>query len=221
MGTETLGMQPTVYVGVAVTSHTTGVLASASVDNLSVSLPPVPVSVESRTIVFFRHGEKPDGGYGQLTCQGLQRALALPHVLNSRFGAPQFIFAPNPLPKVGDAAGSFSYVRPLATVEPTAIAAGLPVNAEYGFSDVSGIRQALLSSAHGSSTIFVAWEHLKLVEIVQSLMDTFQSGVTIPAWTYGDYDSLYIVRLTASGGVTTAQFDQEYEGLNGLPMTCP
>ena len=29
---------------------------------------PVP-----KTIVFFRHGEKPSGGLGQLTCQGLNR----------------------------------------------------------------------------------------------------------------------------------------------------
>ena len=142
-------------------------------------------------------------------------------MLNGRFGRPQFIFAPNPLPKVGDPAGSFSYVRPLATVEPTAIAAGLPVNAEYGLSDVNGVRAALLSDPLGSSTVFIAWEHQKLVEIVQSIMDTFQSGVTVPAWTYGDYDSLYIVRLTNSGGVTTAQFDREYQGLNGLPMSCP
>ena len=28
--------------------------------------------------MFFRHGEKPSRGYGQLTCQGLNRALALP-----------------------------------------------------------------------------------------------------------------------------------------------
>jgi len=33
------------------------------------------------TIVFFRHGEKPSAGLGQLTCQGLNRALALPDVL--------------------------------------------------------------------------------------------------------------------------------------------
>ena len=28
-----------------------------------------------QTIVFLRHGEKPSGGYGQLTCQGFNRAL--------------------------------------------------------------------------------------------------------------------------------------------------
>jgi hypothetical protein len=214
-------MAQTVYVGVAVTSHAEGVPATATFVNVTAALTAVPSSVESRTIVFFRHGEKPAGGYGQLTCQGLQRALALPHVLRGRFGTPQFIFAPNPLPRVSDPAGSFSYVRPLATVEPIAIAVGLPVNADYGLSDVGGVRGALLSPALGSSTIFVAWEHAKLVEIVQSIMDSFRSGVTVPAWTYGDYDSLYIVRLTNTGGVTVAQFDREYQGLNGLPTSCP
>ena len=31
--------------------------------------------------MFLRHGEKPSGGYGQLTCQGLNRSLALPDIL--------------------------------------------------------------------------------------------------------------------------------------------
>jgi hypothetical protein len=30
------------------------------------------------TIIFIRHGEKPLSGLGQITCQGLNRALALP-----------------------------------------------------------------------------------------------------------------------------------------------
>ena len=221
VGSEQISMASTVYVGLAVTSHATGQLATATFTDVSGSSAPPPSSVESRTLVFFRHGEKPEGGYGQITCQGLQRALALRHVLTNRFGTPQFIFAPNPLPKVGDPAGSFSYVRPLATVEPTAIAAGLPVNAEYGFSDVNGIRQALLAPELGGAMIFVAWEHARLVDIVQSVMDTFNSGVTVPAWTYADYDSLYIVRLTRNDAVTTAQFDREYQGLNGMPLGCP
>jgi hypothetical protein len=31
--------------------------------------------VPLKTIVFVRHGEKPQGGFGQLNCQGLNRAL--------------------------------------------------------------------------------------------------------------------------------------------------
>ncbi len=64
------------------------------------------------TIVFFRHGEKPSGGYGQLTCQGLNRALALPDVLIGRFGTPDYLYAPNPAVKISDPAGRFFYVRP-------------------------------------------------------------------------------------------------------------
>jgi hypothetical protein len=233
MGVETISMASTIYVGLAVTSHADGALATATFENVGVTGPQPSggggggagggggggETVE--TIVFFRHGEKPAGGYGQLTCQGLQRALALPSVLIGRYGRPQQLFAPNPLPKVNDPAGAFDYVRALAAIEPTAIVLGLPVNAEYGHTDVAGLRAALLDSALGSSTVFVSWEHLRLVEVVQGIMDTFQSGVTVPAWTSGDYDSLYVVRLRNVGGTVTATFERDVQGLNNLPTTCP
>src|SRR3954467_8826532 len=58
-----------------------------------------------QTLVFMRHGEKPSGGYGQLTCQGLNRALALPGVLAAGFGRPNYLYAPDPTVKVPDPAG--------------------------------------------------------------------------------------------------------------------
>ena len=48
---------------------------------------PVPSAIgdgidgAAETIVFVRHGEKPEAGLGQLNCQGLNRALALPSVI--------------------------------------------------------------------------------------------------------------------------------------------
>jgi hypothetical protein len=218
---ETIPMAATIYVGLAVTSHTDGALATGTFDSVSVtSAAPSGGGgggEGGETIVFFRHGEKPAGGYGQLTCQGLQRALALPSVLIGRYGRPQYLFAPNPLPKVNDSAGFFDYVRPLAAIEPTAIVLGLPVNAEIGHTDINGLRAALLDGALASSTVFVSWEHLTLVQVAQSIMDTFQSGVAVPAWTSGDYDSLYIVRIR--NGV--ASFEHDFQGLNNLPTTCP
>src|SRR5689334_8021032 len=89
----------------------------------------------TQTIVFFRHGEKPPGGYGQLTCQGFNRAIALHDVLVGRYGKPTYLFATNPMPKMSDPAGTFFYVRPLATIEPTAIRLGMAVNARYGYND--------------------------------------------------------------------------------------
>jgi hypothetical protein len=78
------------------------------------------------TIVVIRHGEKPGSHpMGQLSCKGLNRALALPAVL-ARFGKPMAIFAPNPSVQTSEGdifpyAPKYSYVRPLATIEPYAI----------------------------------------------------------------------------------------------------
>ena len=173
-----------------------------------------------QTIVFFRHAEKPSGGYGQLTCQGLNRALALPDVLSTLFGKPDYLYAPNPSGKINDAAGSFYYVRPLATIEPTAIRAGLSVNTHYVYTDVASLRSLLITPAKADTTIFVAWEHEYLVKAVQSIMNAYGGGVVVPAWNTGDYDSLYVVRVNY-GNTITARFERDHEGLNNRPTACP
>jgi len=173
-----------------------------------------------QTIVFFRHGEKPSGGLGQLTCQGLNRALALPDVLLNRFGTPDYLYAPDPNVKMNDPSGSYYYVRPLATLEPTAIRAGRSVNTHYGYNDLAGLESLLIRSSKANTTIFVAWEHVYLQKIVQKLMDDYGGGATVPSWVSGDYDSLYVLRLHY-GSTITAQFEHDYEGLNGLSTSCP
>ncbi len=181
------------------------------------------ISVSARaeeTIVFLRHGEKPSGGYGQLTCQGFNRAMALPPVLTGKFGRPNVIYAPSPAVKVSDSAGSFYYVRPLATIEPTAIKLGMPVNTKYGYNAISTLQTALISTGYANATIFVAWEHLQLQKLVQNIMTAHGGGVTVPAWPSGDYDSLYVVRVNYSGSTIDAQFYRDSEGLNGQPTAC-
>ena len=118
-----------------------------------------------QTIVLFRHGEKPAGGLGQLTCQGLNRALALPQVLGAKFDRPSYLYAPNPSEKITDPAGSFFYVRPLATIEPVAVKFGVSVNTNYGYTDIASLQQRLITSTKANTTIFVAWEHQQLVKL--------------------------------------------------------
>lgn len=175
-----------------------------------------------QTIVFFRHGEKPSGGLGQLTCQGLNRALELPRVLLDKFGTPDYLYAPNPAVKMNDPAGSFYYVRPLATIEPVAIRAGKSVNTRYGYNDVAGLKRVLVTPSKANDTLFVAWEHAYLVKIAQSIMTSYGGGFTVPAWTTGDYDSLYVINVVyGADGSIRARFSRDYERLNGLPTTCP
>jgi hypothetical protein len=138
-----------------------------------------------QTIVFMRHGEKPSGGYGQMTCQGLGRALALPTVLAGKYGKPTYIYAPNPAVKITDSAGSFYYVRPIATIEPTAIRLGMPVNTRYGYNDIASLQAALITSTKANTTAFVAWEHLMAQKLVQNIMNSYGGSVTVPGMGIG------------------------------------
>src|SRR4051812_14196612 len=148
-----------------------------------------------QTIVFMRHGEKPSGGYGQLTCQGFNRALGLHDVLVAKYGRPDYLYAPSPAAQVTDNAGTFYYVRPLATIEPTAIRLGMPVRTKYGYTEISRVQAALVTPDKANTTIFVAWEHVYLQKLVQNIMNSYGGGgVVVPAWASTDYDSLYVVK---------------------------
>ena len=170
-------------------------------------------------IVFVRHGEKPAKGLGQLDCRGLNRALALPAFFAKAFGRPDAIFAPNPSAEKKDSGATYAYVRPLATIEPTAIALGLPVNVEIGFADVEGLQKALEAPALAHALVFVAWEH-RLVDVVARNLLAAHGGdpSAVPDWKEDDYDGVDVVTL-ADGA--PAKFERTSEGLNGQPEACP
>ena len=192
----------------------------------------LPAAAE-QTLVFMRHAEKPAEGLGQLTCQGLNRSLALPRVLKAKFRTPAAIFAPNPGYDKDDKGIRYNYVRPLATVEPTAISLGLPVNTRYGFDEVAQLESALQSPSLQDATVFIAWEHHLARKAVQDLMDTINlntmdvSSVNpgpakLPLWSDDDFDTLLVLHVNWTNGKPTASTVEHLsEGLNGLPSVCP
>jgi hypothetical protein len=172
------------------------------------------------TIVCVRHGEKPHAGLGQLTCRGLNRSLALPNVLLSKFGTPEYIFAPNPTQKVDE--GHYYYIRPLATIEPTAIRCGLPVNTEYGFMEIDGLAHELDSAKYRSATVFVAWEHVLLDMLAKKMVkENGGSSSQVPSWPGDDYDTIFVIKITHASGGNTVTFTIDHEGLNNLSDNCP
>lgn len=175
------------------------------------------------TIVLVRHGEKPDGGLGQLACQGLNRALALPNVIQSMFGKPDAIFAPDPAHSKPDHLKSYDYVRPLATIEPTAIRFGLPVNAQFGWDDEKGLVAALEGRDYRNALVLVAWEHRKIEDIAQALLarNGADPTVHVPSWAYEDFDSIYVIRISRTSEGAHATFEQQHEHLDGQPKQCP
>ena len=174
------------------------------------------------TIVFIRHGEKPDKGLGQLNCKGLNRALALPPVIAKLFGRPSVIFAPDPSDRKVDDGEPYDYVRPLATIEPTAISFGLPVNASIGVSKMDQLQVALEQPLNRNGLILVAWEHKLIENIVRMLLNAHGGDAAIvPKWHGDDFDSIYVVTMNWTGDTAKATFVHQHEGLDGQPNLCP
>jgi hypothetical protein len=176
----------------------------------------------TQTIVMVRHGEKPANGLGQLTCQGLNRALALPRVIETKYGRPAAIFAPDPAKKKDDRGTKYDYVRPLATIEPTAIYFGLPVDASIGFKNGDKLADALLDARYRGSVVVVAWEHSVVESVAKTLVRRYGGDASsVPRWESADYDSIYVVRISRQAGKTTASFHADREGLDGQSAACP
>ncbi|PRX34545.1 hypothetical protein B0G75_102580 [Paraburkholderia sp. BL18I3N2] len=177
---------------------------------------------QTETLVFVRHGEKPAQGYGQLNCQGLNRALALPAVIAAKFGKPDAIYAPDPGQQKDDSGKPYYYIRPLATIEPTAIQFQMPVQTPYGFAQIDQLGTALVNPANRNKLIVVAWEHKLIVKLLRQMMSTHGGNAAdVPNWKSDDFDSIYVVRLDWQNGTARASFKQDRQGLNGRATDCP
>ncbi len=188
---------------------------------------PEPTATE--TILFIRHGEKPTDGLGQLNCQGFNRALALPAVIRRKYARLDAVFAANPSIRKPDGPGdddearaAYDYVRPLATAEPTAIAFGLPIQAEIGFTDIARLKAALLDPAYRNATVLVAWEHHQIFNLVPDLVTSLGGRKPdVAKWPKRDFDSIWRVTITRNATATSAEFAHDKEGLDGQSQTCP
>lgn len=170
-------------------------------------------ALAQETLIFVRHGEKPANDSGQLTCKGLNRALALPDVLLDRYGKPDFIFAAGPKEnKTG------SSLRALSTIMPTAVRVGLPIGIQFHADDIAGLQQELLSDKYQNSRIFIAWEHKNLDKAVKNIVAARGGDASlVPEWPGSDFDSIFVVTLDQD----KVSFRQEREGLTQLAESCP
>jgi len=175
-------------------------------------------------IVAIRHAEKPPTSLGQLSCKGLNRALALPKVLIPRYGKPDRIYAPDPGTRIGRLGNlSYSYVRPLITIEPTAIQLELPVNALIGFKNIGQLRKELLAPENANSVIYVVWEHVYLNQFAKRLLEAYgKDPSVVPDWPNDEYDRIYVFRIKDVGSRKDLMFSVEPQGLTGsLSDKCP
>lgn len=178
-----------------------------------------------QTLVFLRHAEKPEGGLGQLNCQGLNRALSLSEILPERYGAPDYIFAANPGRKVeeGPQDREYAYLRPLLTIAPTAIRYGLPVNIDFSANDVHDFVDEITEPAYRNSTVYTAWSRGYLSEVINELLDELKAddSLAIDRWHRDNFDSVFVLRLHWKKGVADVSLSADAQGLNDGESLCP
>ncbi|WP_110969406.1 histidine phosphatase family protein [Pseudomonas huaxiensis] len=179
----------------------------------------------TQTLIFLRHAEKPGEGLGQLNCQGLNRALDLATLLPEKFGKADYVFAANPSREVEEGANddSYSYLRPLMTISPSAIKLGLPVNIEYGANDTGALARELLSNKYRNATVYTAWSHGYLPELINTVAGKAlgEDRVITEDWENSDFDSLYVLTLTWRDGKATMLSRNVKQGLDGGDVQCP
>ena len=170
-------------------------------------------------ILIIRHGEKPEQGLGQLSCKGFNRALALGDVIVKRFGKPDVIIVPDPGLQKKDKGINYSYIRPLATIEPLAITLGLPVEANLGFNNLVGFDERLEKSLTSVTEhrVLVAWEHKVAEQVVRNFLLKHLISVEVPHWDDQDFDSIYIL---SQKNHEPLKFRVEKQGLNNQSDNC-
>jgi hypothetical protein len=154
-------------------------------------------------VVLIRHAEKPKKG-GNLTCQGLNRSLELPALLNARFGVPVFTY----IPAIG-LGDSTKHSRMFQTIIPFAVRFNLVLNSKFSEDDSAGIAGEILQK---KGTVLVVWEHKRIVSIARAL------GVRKEPlrWDDDDYDSIWVISFKNG----TALLERTREGLRP-PAACP
>ena len=148
------------------------------------------------TVIIVRHGEKPANG-DNLSCQGLNRSLALPAVLYSKFGKPDFTFIP--AIATGKQTG---HSRMFQTVTPMAVQYNLTLDSKFDEKDFSGVAESVLKK---TGTVLLVWEHSAIPGVAAALGVKGQLS-----WADDDFDSIWIITISKSGVVLT----KDKEGLH-------
>ena len=152
----------------------------------------------SLRVIIVRHAEKPDKG-DNLSCEGLNRALALPDVLYSKFKLPDYIFVPSL--NTGKTTGT---ARMYQTIVPFAVKYNLNIDTKFDVGKEKALCQSILKK---SGTVLVVWEHNNIPAIAQELGVTADKKLK---WKGSDFDSIWII--TYKDG--KAELNTDKENLN-------
>jgi len=200
----------------------------------------VPPGINTNeTVYMIRHADAhptPHWDDGNYIAAGEWRALYLPQALAGKI-QPSEVYSIDPandIPAPVEDAVPSSYVRPLLTAEPYAIANNLPYNLAASVPvfrpDQSAPNLATLASYFfftsaapnfSNKTILVAWEHDHIPPTVNALITSYGLPQAALTWMDNDYDSIWTIRLDAQGNLSVDNALCEGINSNLLPSAPP
>ena len=160
----------------------------------------LPDSIPLR-VVIIRHGEKPDSGLN-LSCKGYNRSLALPGVITSLFGVPDYVYVP--VIRTGKSTNS---VRMYQTIVPIAVKYALVVNSSHAETDSIGIAADILRKR---GTVLIVWDSKNIPPLARSL------GIKKKKlkWGPNDFDTIWVINYKRTKkGELVAELSVAQEGL--------
>jgi len=194
-------------------------------------------SSTNQTIYIIRHAEAhPDTGMkfedGNFVGAGQWRALDLPNALQNKISRPDMVYSVDPAQWYSiSTIKNVSYVRPSLTVLPYAVANNLPFFLVSSFSLFDPSQSQLTSDffftggKFSNKTVLVAWESGRIRPLINALLNSY-GGSSLPllsptTWPSADYDTIWTVKLDASGNLTVD--NALCEGIDSakLPVTAP
>ena len=192
----------------------------------------IPPGVNTNeTLYIVRHADAhplefwSDGNY---ICAGQWRALDLPNVLRGKI-SPDEVYSSDPAQTSPGTEGfSWSGVAPGLTVEPYAIANGLPYGLAASY-DVTAAQPAsdffFTGGGFTNHSVLLGYSYQLIAPMVNSLIGSYfapaASPTTAPPWPADDYDTIWTVTLDGAGNLTVN--NSMCEGIDSakLPATCP
>ena len=158
-------------------------------------------------LIIIRHGEKPEDHKtnGNLTAAGQRRAHAIPYLFceapfKTKYGEIAKVFAPNP---------TLQHIsrRPLETAMPTAAHLGMEVQHKYTLEQSQEfITHIMTDSFLNNKTVFVAYEHSRIIALIKSFCAYKDKNVAISTsataldklpqyWPQSVYDWICIIKF--------------------------
>ncbi len=181
-----------------------------------------------------RHADAHPSPYfadGNFVGAGQWRALGLPDALRGKID-PEVVYSIDPsqvtqgtVSASGDSV--WSNVAPALTVEPYAIATGLPYQLVTSF-EISDASSPQLASElffdggrFSNREVLLAWQYVQIPQLVNALLASRGATARAPEWPATDYDTIWTVTLDAAGDVTVSNTMCEGIDSAALPAMAP